>query len=70
MHVIGPTLCHGTPRTPQVMACAYDHACAVGGNTVIPDHTLQKAAIEQYLDGGLTLQAITYQVCVCAQRGG
>jgi hypothetical protein len=29
---------------------------------VIPDHTLKKAAIEQFLDGGLTLEAITYQV--------
>jgi hypothetical protein len=35
---------------------------AAGGNTVIPDHTLQKAAIEQFLSGGLTLEAITYQV--------
>ena len=36
-----------------------------GGNSVIPDHTLQKAAIEQYLSGGLTLEAITYQVVLC-----
>lgn len=41
---------------------------AAGGNTVIPDHTLQKAAIEQFLTGGLTLEAITYQVCVYAKR--
>jgi hypothetical protein len=34
---------------------------------VISDHTLQKAAIEQYLTGGLTLQAIQYQVLgLCA----
>jgi hypothetical protein len=29
---------------------------------VIPDHTLKKAAIEQFLTGGLTLEAIQYQV--------
>lgn len=40
--------------------CAACHAG--GGNSVIPDHTLQKAAIEQFLTGGLTLEAITYQV--------
>jgi hypothetical protein len=38
---------------------------ATGNNSVIPDHTLKKAAIEQFLDGGLTLQAITYQVGDC-----
>lgn len=40
--------------------CAACHSG--GGNSVIPDHTLQKAAIEQFLTGGLTLEAITYQV--------
>jgi hypothetical protein len=44
----------------------YSHTAAAavvtGGNSVIPDHTLQKAAIEQFLTGGLTLEAITYQV--------
>jgi hypothetical protein len=39
------------------------HPVHTGGNSVIPDHTLQKAAIEQFLTGGLTLEAITYQVC-------
>lgn len=48
----------------QLVACVclcpcWSHA---GGNSVIPDHTLQKAAIEQFLTGGLTLEAITYQV--------
>jgi hypothetical protein len=42
-----------------VYMCA---AASTGGNTVIPDHTLKKAAIEQFLTGGLTLEAIQYQV--------
>ena len=33
-----------------------------GGNTVLPDHTLQKAAITKFLDGGLNITAIVYQV--------
>jgi hypothetical protein len=38
-------------------------ACHAGGNnSVIPDHTLRKGAMEQYLTGGFTLEAITYQV--------
>ncbi|KAI8474502.1 MAG: cytochrome c6 precursor [Monoraphidium minutum] len=38
-------------------------ACHAGGkNNVIPDHTLEKAAIEQFLDGGFNLEAIVYQV--------
>nr|BAF98274.1 cytochrome c6 precursor [Pseudopediastrum boryanum] len=38
-------------------------ACHAGGNNnVIPDHTLRKAAIEQFLDGGFKLEAIKYQV--------
>ncbi|GBF92470.1 cytochrome c6 [Raphidocelis subcapitata] len=38
-------------------------ACHAGGqNNVIPDHTLQKAAIEQFLDGGFNLESIVYQV--------
>nr|BDW09767.1 cytochrome c6 precursor [Monactinus simplex] len=38
-------------------------ACHAGGNNnVIPDHTLRKAAIEQFLDGGFMLEAIKYQV--------
>ncbi len=38
-------------------------ACHMGGgNNVIPDHTLQKAAIEQYLTGGLNVEAIETQV--------
>jgi cytochrome c6 len=38
-------------------------ACHMGGgNNVIPDHTLQKAAIEQFLSGGLSVEAIEYQV--------
>jgi cytochrome c6 len=39
-------------------------ACHTGGNnSVIPEKTLRKAALEQYLDGGFNLNAITYQVC-------
>ena len=34
-----------------------------GRNTVIPDHTLDKAAIEQFLDGGYNIPAIIHQVC-------
>jgi cytochrome c6 len=38
-------------------------ACHTGGkNNVIPDRTLQKAAIEQYLTGGFSAEAIEYQV--------
>ncbi|CAG9464161.1 unnamed protein product [Pedinophyceae sp. YPF-701] len=40
--------------------CAACHAG--GGNSVIPDHTLAKSAIEQFLDGGYNIEAITYQV--------
>lgn len=29
---------------------------------MIPDHTLRKAAVEQYLEGGLKLESIVYQV--------
>lgn len=32
-----------------------------GNNNVIPERTLRREAIEQYLDGGLTLEAIVYQ---------
>lgn len=39
-------------------------ACHMGGNnSVIPERTLRKEAIQQYLDGGLTLEAIVYQAC-------
>lgn len=38
-------------------------ACHQGGmNSVINDHTLQKAAIEKYLEGGFNVEAIEYQV--------
>eukprot|EP00878_Enallax_costatus_P000181 GHUV01000235.1.p1 GENE.GHUV01000235.1~~GHUV01000235.1.p1 ORF type:complete len:163 (+),score=50.59 GHUV01000235.1:158-646(+) len=38
-------------------------ACHAGGNnTVIPDHTLRKAAMEQFLQGGFNLESIVYQV--------
>lgn len=38
-------------------------ACHMGGgNNVIPDHTLQRAAIEQYLTGGFNIEAIETQV--------
>lgn len=38
-------------------------ACHQGGmNNVIPDHTLQKAAIEQFLTGGFNVEAIETQV--------
>ncbi|KAL4421292.1 hypothetical protein ABPG75_010583 [Micractinium tetrahymenae] len=38
-------------------------ACHIGGNNnVIPERTLRKEAINQYLEGGLTLDAIVYQV--------
>jgi hypothetical protein len=33
-----------------------------GRNNVIPDHTLDKEAIEQYLTGGFNVEAIVYQV--------
>lgn len=42
-----------------MLVCA---AVPAGNNSVIPDHTLKKAAIEQFLTGGLTLEAIQYQV--------
>ncbi|KAG2499973.1 hypothetical protein HYH03_002258 [Edaphochlamys debaryana] len=38
-------------------------ACHMGGrNSVIPDRTLDKAALEAYLEGGFSVEAITYQV--------
>nr|P83391.1 RecName: Full=Cytochrome c6; AltName: Full=Cytochrome c-553; AltName: Full=Cytochrome c553; AltName: Full=Soluble cytochrome f [Cladophora glomerata]1LS9_A Chain A, Cytochrome C6 [Cladophora glomerata] len=38
-------------------------ACHLGGNnSVLADKTLKKDAIEKYLEGGLTLEAIKYQV--------
>ncbi len=38
-------------------------ACHQGGrNVVISEKTLDKAALEQYLDGGFNVEAITYQV--------
>lgn len=38
-------------------------ACHMGGqNSVMPDKTLQKAALEQYLAGGFTGEAIVAQV--------
>ncbi|GIL99580.1 hypothetical protein Vretimale_4718 [Volvox reticuliferus] len=38
-------------------------ACHQGGrNTVIAEKTLDKAALEQYLDGGFNIEAIIYQV--------
>jgi cytochrome c6 len=44
----------------------FDANCAAchtgGGNTVLPDHTLSKAAIDKFLDGGLNITAIVYQV--------
>lgn len=40
--------------------CAACHAG--GGNSVSPQNTLAKAALEQYLDGGYNVEAITYQV--------
>lgn len=33
-----------------------------GGNTLVPDHTLKKEAIQKYLSGGFNLSAIVYQV--------
>jgi hypothetical protein len=43
-------------------------ACHAGGaNNVIPDHTLQKAAIEQFLDGGFNVRA---RVGTDVPRGG
>ena len=40
--------------------CAACHAG--GGNSVIADRTLQKEAIEKYLEGGFKVEAIIYQV--------
>ncbi|GLC63511.1 hypothetical protein PLESTF_000044200 [Pleodorina starrii] len=38
-------------------------ACHMGGrNSVISEKTLDKAALEQYLEGGFKLEAIIYQV--------
>merc|ERR1711865_1185779 len=38
-------------------------ACHAGGqNSVVPDHTLEKAAIEKYLTGGFAEKSVTYQV--------
>merc|ERR1719316_1596147 len=38
-------------------------ACHAGGqNSVIPDHTLEKAAIEQFLTGGFNEAAVVTQV--------
>jgi cytochrome c6 len=38
-------------------------ACHTGGNNVVQaEKTLRKAALEQYLDGGFNVEAITYQV--------
>ncbi|GLI69069.1 hypothetical protein VaNZ11_013613, partial [Volvox africanus] len=38
-------------------------ACHQGGrNSVITEKTLEKAALEQYLDGGFNIEAIIYQV--------
>jgi hypothetical protein len=61
---LSPTLPAGArgPDLAQVFEgnCA---ACHAGGNnTVISDHTLRKAAMEQYLAGGFNLDAIVYQV--------
>lgn len=50
-----------TPSLPPHPPCAAA-ACHMGGNNnVIPERTLRREAIEQYLDGGLTLEAIVYQ---------
>lgn len=52
-------LCCLLPQTFEAN-CA---ACHAGGNnSVIPDHTLRKAAMEQFLQGGFNLEGITYQV--------
>jgi len=38
-------------------------ACHAGGqNSVVPDHTLEKAAIEKYLTGGFAEKSVVYQV--------
>lgn len=38
-------------------------ACHQGGRNVVqPEKTLDKAALEQYLDGGFNIEAIVYQV--------
>mmetsp|Transcript_14323 Transcript_14323/g.20845 ORF Transcript_14323/g.20845 Transcript_14323/m.20845 type:complete len:134 (+) Transcript_14323:239-640(+) len=38
-------------------------ACHAGGqNSVVPDHTLEKAAIEKYLTGGFAEKSVAYQV--------
>ncbi len=44
----------------------FNNNCAAchggGGNSVIADRTLQKEAIEKYLEGGFKVEAIIYQV--------
>ena len=44
----------------------FNNNCAAchtgGGNTLMPERTLKKDAIEKYLEGGYNLSAIIYQV--------
>lgn len=62
-----PSSTAAAAANPPTRSCTA--ACHAGGNnSVIPDHTLRKAAIEQFLDGGLNLEAIVYQVRVRAMR--
>jgi len=45
------------------MSCCCPAACHMGGrNAVIADRTLDREAMEKYLAGGFTLEAIEYQV--------
>lgn len=41
-----------------------------GRNSVMPEKTLDKAALEQYLDGGFKVESIIYQVGTSPTRGG
>jgi cytochrome c6 len=46
-------------------------ACHTGGNnSVMPDKTLKKAALEKYLEGGFNLNAIVYQVQILTYDNG
>ena len=61
LDTVGQRIAHHHELLGQKVRCAA--ACHTGGgNTVLPDHTLQKAAIKKFLDGGLNITAIVYQV--------
>ena len=57
--VLTLTTCYSLPRLPPGPCAA---ACHMGGqNNVQPEKTLQKAALEQYLEGGFSVDSIITQ---------